>query len=277
MHYFISGRITLYFNPKLKQMKNIFFLVLLIGSLSAFVKDLPNYKATYKINYITNLANNAKRTEIGYLIIKTNQESVYATKNYFKQDSILKLIQAGKINQYDVMNDSYPHTSFKNNIQKKYESQTMVIPTLIMMDYYVYSQKNTIIWQTYPDTLTIKNYKCNKATTTFEGRDYVAWYSTDIPISDGPHKFWGLPGLIIKIADTENHYTFELESFEKFTENFPEFKKPAQVYEVTYENFKQLRKDENENPERILESQGLKRTGGSSNMKLIKRNIIERY
>jgi len=81
----------------------------------------------------------------------------------------------------------------------------------------------------------------------------------------------------LKIYDSENHYTFTLDSFEKFTENFPEFKKPDQVYEVTYENFKQLRKDENENPEKILESQGLKQTGGSSNMKLIKRNIIERY
>lgn len=251
--------------------------LLIILILLSFIVNAQTYKATYKITYISNLTNNSVRTESGLLIIKANQESVYATKNYFKQDSILKLIQAGKISQYDVMNDSYPHTSFKNNIQKKYDSQTMIIPTLIMMDYYVYSQKNTINWQIFPDTLTIKNYKCNKATTTFEGRDYIAWYSTDIPISDGPHKFWGLPGLIIKIADTENHYTFELESFEKFTENFLEFKKPDQVYEVTYENFKQLRKDENENPEKILESQGLKRTGGSSNMKLIKRNIIERY
>ena len=249
----------------------------LIFFLLSLIVEAQTYKTAYKISYIQSLTNNSVRTETGLLIIKANQESVYATKNYFKQDSILKLIQAGKISQYDVMNDSYPHTSFKNNIQKKYDSQTMTIPTLIMMDYYVYLQKNTINWQLFPDTLTIKNYKCNKATTTFEGRDYVAWYSTDIPISDGPHKFWGLPGLILKIYDSENHYTFTLESFEKFTENFPEFKKPDQVYEVTYENFKQLRKNENENPEKILESQGLKPTGGSSNMKLIKRNIIERY
>lgn len=252
----------------------------LIFSLTLFLLTLivnaQSYKATYKITYISNPTNNSVRTETGFLIIKANQESVHATKNYFKQDSILKLIQAGKISKYDVMNDSYPRTSFKNNIQKKYESQTMIIPTLIIMYTYVYSQKNTIIWQTYPDTLTIKNYKCNKVTTTFEGRDYVAWYSTEIPISDGPHKFWGLPGLIIKIADTENHYTFELESFEKFANNFPKFERSDPTFEITYEKFKQLRKDENENPLKVFQSQGFYPVGESI-PKPLNRNIIERY
>ena len=82
----------------------------LIFSLTFFLFTLivnaQSYKATYKITYISNPTNNSVRTETGFLIIKANQESVYATKNYFKQDSILKLIQAGKISKYDVM--KYP-------------------------------------------------------------------------------------------------------------------------------------------------------------------------
>lgn len=245
--------------------------------LFSFIANAQNYKATYNILYLNNLTNKSKWTEKGYLIIKANQESVYATKNYFKQDSILRLVNAGTISKYDVMNDSYPRTSFKNHIQKTYNNQMMVVPTNIIANTYVYSQKNSLNWQLLPDTSTIKGYKCVKATTTFEGRDYVAWYSTDIPISDGPHKFWGLPGLIIKIADTENHYTFELESFEKFTSTFPEFNEPEKVFEVSYDKFKQLRKEEAEDPLKALESQGISPMGDKSFYSKVKRNSIERF
>ena len=60
-----------------------------------------------------------------------------------------------------------------------------------------------------PDT-TILGYSCQKATCTFGGRDYEAWYTLDIPISDGPYKFGGLPGLIVRIADVENEHIFQL-------------------------------------------------------------------
>ncbi|MDZ7936070.1 MAG: hypothetical protein U5M51_14105 [Emticicia sp.] len=50
----------------------------------------------------------------------------------------------GKISPYDVMNDSYPKTTFNNYIKKTYENQIMAVPTLIVMYDYVYSQKNAI-------------------------------------------------------------------------------------------------------------------------------------
>jgi GLPGLI family protein len=57
---------------------------------------------------------------------------------------------------------------------------------------------------------TILGYKCKQARTYFAGRNYVAWFTLDIPISDGPYKFKGLPGLIITIKDTRNQHCFEL-------------------------------------------------------------------
>lgn len=54
-------------------------------------------------------------------------------------------------------------------------------------------------------------YTCTKAITTFRGREYVAWFTDDIPIQNGPWKFCGLPGLIVKVNDTQNNYTYELE------------------------------------------------------------------
>jgi len=43
------------------------------------------------------------------------------------------------------------------------------------------------------DTLTVAGYVCQKATCLFRGRDYTAWFSNDIPISNGPWKFGGFP------------------------------------------------------------------------------------
>lgn len=65
-------------------------------------------------------------------------------------------------------------------------------------------------WILESDKKHIGNYICNKATLNFRGRSYIAWYSSDIPISHGPWKFYGLPGLIIEISDTKNNYRWRV-------------------------------------------------------------------
>lgn len=42
------------------------------------------------------------------------------------------------------------------------------------------------------------------------GRKWTAWFSLDIPISDGPYKFRGLPGLIIFLYEDNNKHNFLL-------------------------------------------------------------------
>ncbi|MDD3701909.1 MAG: GLPGLI family protein [Bacteroidales bacterium] len=64
-------------------------------------------------------------------------------------------------------------------------------------------------WKILPDTKKYLNYSCQKATTTFRGRTYEAWFTYEIPLSEGPYKFTGLPGLILQIQDTKNHYVFD--------------------------------------------------------------------
>jgi GLPGLI family protein len=63
-------------------------------------------------------------------------------------------------------------------------------------------------WVLCNESRTINGYECHKATTTYMGRDYTAWFTLDIPLHEGPWKFYGLPGLIIEISDSRNHYLF---------------------------------------------------------------------
>ena len=51
---------------------------------------------------------------------------------------------------------------------------------------------------------------CQRADVDFGGRHWVAWFTPEIPVPDGPYKFCGLPGLIVQIADTKDHWRFEL-------------------------------------------------------------------
>lgn len=71
-----------------------------------------------------------------------------------------------------------------------------------------------INWDLYSDTLTIQNFPCKKATTRFRGRNYIAWYTEQIPLSLGPWKFHGLPGLIVQIHDDQREVNFALKEIE---------------------------------------------------------------
>lgn len=64
-------------------------------------------------------------------------------------------------------------------------------------------------WVTQSDTMTICGYPCWRAETTFRGRKWIAWYTPNIPVNAGPWKFNGLPGLILKIEDSKEQYSWK--------------------------------------------------------------------
>ena len=70
-------------------------------------------------------------------------------------------------------------------------------------------------WEISPRTKTIMGYDCQCATVTFRGREYEAWFTSDIPLSYGPWKFQGLPGLILEVKDSKNEYHFTANGIEK--------------------------------------------------------------
>jgi GLPGLI family protein len=70
-------------------------------------------------------------------------------------------------------------------------------------------------WALGNEFADILGYKVQKATTRYGGRDWIAWFSSEIPYNDGPYKFCGLPGLILKLNDAEEHYVFEAVAIER--------------------------------------------------------------
>jgi GLPGLI family protein len=82
-----------------------------------------------------------------------------------------------------------------------------------------------------------------KATLRYGGRDWIAWFCPEIPLSDGPYKFCGLPGLILKVYDNRMHYIFEAISIEE--NNDFTFVEPAGVEYVQISRNEFLKAKEN--------------------------------
>ena len=70
-------------------------------------------------------------------------------------------------------------------------------------------------WQLQSGDSVVCEYPCQKATATFRGRTWTVWYTLDLPYSDGPWKFCGLPGLVLHAYDSEGCFRFNCIGIEK--------------------------------------------------------------
>ena len=84
-------------------------------------------------------------------------------------------------------------------------------------------------WEITGEHGTVASFDCQKAECDFRGRRWEAWFTTEIPFSEGPWKFRGLPGLILYARDTTGQYSFEAVSVTD---------KPVPFYDYAYEQEK---------------------------------------
>lgn len=70
-------------------------------------------------------------------------------------------------------------------------------------------------WDLLEESRVINGYSCHKAVSNYLGREWIAWFTDEIPISTGPWLLWGTPGLIVEARDAENIAVFRLTGTEK--------------------------------------------------------------
>ena len=69
-------------------------------------------------------------------------------------------------------------------------------------------------WSIEDENHVINGYDCKKANTEFLGRNWIVYFSADIPFNVGPWKLWGLPGLIVHAEDQDQLFQFSLTGFQ---------------------------------------------------------------
>lgn len=149
-------------------------------------------------------------------------------------------------------------------ITKDYPSYTTYFYDMI--DHYLYKVKEDepMKWKISPEKMRIGGYETQKASTDFGGRTWTAWFTPDIPIQDGPYKFHGLPGLIVKIEDGTQTHSMTLIAQNKIPAQDANQVKPAgfRLYssEVTASKneFRKAWKDYISNPSKDISTMGTK-------------------
>lgn len=95
----------------------------------------------------------------------------------------------------------YVVKSFVNNKLKHYD--------IAGLEKYAYEEPMTQWnWEISDSTTLILEYECVMAVTNYHGRKWTAWFAPEIPVKNGPWKFDGLPGLILKAESEGGQYSF---------------------------------------------------------------------
>ena len=221
------------------------FLLILFTAICSAQKlsDKFEYKVTYKLTYKLD-STNLDESKSEYMILFAGDElSKFSSR-------AVTLSKTYEISGNSGYTSPQVVSEFHYQIIKEPETgkifYTLKIPK--MNDRFFYTEKlDQFEWQILPVTKSIKDYKVQKAKTSFKGRDYIAWFTPEIPISEGPYKFNGLPGLILEIADTEKHWNFEFFGLEKLSPKIS-YKTNLKMYAETERNelqdlWKQYRTD----------------------------------
>ena len=82
-------------------------------------------------------------------------------------------------------------------------------PNSGQVHYLIEDNKPNIEWKIENESKEILGFKCKKAVGKFRGRNYIAWFTSELPVSLGPWKIDGLPGLILKAEDKDNVFSYE--------------------------------------------------------------------
>lgn len=153
-------------------------------------------------------------------------------ENQFGNTNIMRLTSNGEKSIYKMMDRKERErdpVQVRKSIQKMdkdaiylvklFNENKILYPAIRVFD----SQKqiisdslNSIKWNIMANIPSTKylGRKVKMAKCRFRERNYTAWYCPDIPISDGPFKFNGLPGLILKIESDEHLYAFSATKIE---------------------------------------------------------------
>jgi len=193
-------------------MKNfIVFAVFLVtfSSLSQtkLGKD-SDLKVVYEFQYKKFVESNSSRTANTVLISK-GQESLFTFDKMIRLDSVQKFraLEGSEVLLY--------RAPYFFLIKRK--NQLITHHETIGNDLLRFNETTGLKWQLLNEQKEINTYQCRKAILSFEGRDWIAWYTTDIPVSDGPYKFHGLPGLIIQMKDADGIFEFTAIGIERGT------------------------------------------------------------
>lgn len=174
-------------------------IILPLLIISAFV-SAQSKRFYYEANFKRDSAGAYPAKDI--LVLEINKDyNIFLSNEYIVTDSL---------NNINKDNQVFAEPQFDQVVLYKKDNHKFDFIQNLSMYYYKYPAKREIKWNISNEHKKIGVWDTTKATTNFGGRNWIAWFSKDIPLPYGPYVFYGLPGLILEVNDSENNYHFNL-------------------------------------------------------------------
>lgn len=204
-------------------MKKLFSIVFIAAFAITNAQETAN-RFFYELTYAPNKDSLEKKNKEMTILDITKDKSIYRDYLAVSQDSILKVeVEAmQKAGTFKDLSKTIKQPKFAHVITKTYPSMDVSYADYILQDKVSYKDEKPFDWKVSSDKAKIGEYNTQKATTSFGGRNWIAWFTTEVPFQDGPYKFKGLPGLIVKVEDDAKNYSWELKGNKKIADYNPE-------------------------------------------------------
>lgn len=220
---------------------NLILLMIFISINNIKAQSNNNLTCKYILRARLDSSNTNYTSTESFYLIRSQSTSVFRSLNGHRRDSMmLSNIKTGA-GLANVNLAKAPRTKFSFVIIKK-EGETLTYDNIYTSRYF-YKEDKELSWVIYKEFKNIDGLNCQKASTNFAGRQYEAWFSKEIPVSDGPYKFRGLPGLIIQVYDIKKDYVFNLSSItHKYYNTDPQYRNAKHMsksdFVSAYNNFR---------------------------------------
>ncbi|MCZ4245817.1 GLPGLI family protein [Pedobacter punctiformis] len=196
-------------------------------AISTFAQnpDKALARVRYTFSHIEDTTQRDKPRTENMLLITGNNASVYTSYDKINQSANMQKqiqeqvkAQAGS----GMQNIKIESRSTKPISQVDYfffaNEHKMITKERLFNNYLVEEPAETINWKIAKDTMSFSGIHCQKATAYFKGRNWIAWFATEIPFQSGPWKLNGLPGLIVEAYDEKKEVQFQFAGLDKVTE-----------------------------------------------------------
>ncbi len=179
----------------MKFLKIIFVLIFFIQTINITAQSKRFY---YEVNFKLDSAGKYPRKDIVVLEINKNS-NIFMSNEYIVTDSL---------NHIHKDNQNFAYPKFTEIVEYKKSDNSFNFIRNLSMNYYQFNAEKKINWKVSDEKKKIGNFNVTKATADFGGRKWTAWFCAEIPFPYGPYVFYGLPGLILEIADDNENYHF---------------------------------------------------------------------
>lgn len=234
----------------LKNLKLI-VIVLLFAPALLFAQSPESViaKAYYKLTYQYDTTNvNLVKTE-NYIVLLGKSSSKYKSYDRALQDSAM--LANAKLT--GAMAPPAGPRADGEELYYYFIPKKSFLRVRILGDYAVEKPFNNLKWKIDKETRKITNLDCQKATASYMGRDYTAWFTTSLPFQAGPWKLHGLPGLIISAYDKTGRIKFDFGGFEQVKNSTEETTWDKNIPQITWEDYVKIAKAMENDPKGFME------------------------